>query len=254
MLDSSFGSRNIVIDEVSCGNNDRAQLLECSHKEEGNDGFSCRNGGDAGVRCREEELRVKSVSAATVDTSYYYTKRTVTISWELHNTSSHRPSSFTVTCSNSQHHTALYMINGTTMQISIGDLLSASYRCCVSATYYGNYVTEGRCTSINTETLPSHLFTTSASIGSEKVTSNDINMQATIIGRVLGSIIDHHLTAVVGTLWRSTAVFVMFKKQDPQNVSTNKTILSFSCILLILTMFTIGLYASIGKYLMAITQ
>ena len=195
MLDSSFGSRNIVIDEVSCGN-DRARLLECSHEEEGNDGFSCRNGGDAGVRCREEELRVKSVSAATVDTPYYYTKRTVTISWELHNTSSHRPSSFTVTCSNPQHFTRLSMINGTTMQISIGDLLSASYRCCVWATYYENYLTDRRCTLTDTEMPPSHIFTTSAStqmtpasIGSEKVTSNDINMQTTIIGGALGSII-----------------------------------------------------------------
>ena len=189
MLDSSFGSRNSIIDDVSCGYNHHAQLLDCSYENIGDDGFSCQNGGDAGVRCREEELRVKSVSAATVDTSLYCTKRIITISWELHNALSHRPSSFTVTCSNPQHYTALYMINGTTMQISIGDLLSASYRCCVSATYYGNYVTEGRCTSINTETLPSHLFTTSASIGSEKVTSNDINMQATIIGGVLGSTI-----------------------------------------------------------------
>ena len=189
VLDSSFGSRNIIIDDVSCGNNDRAsQLLDCSHKKKGDYGFFCQNGGDAGVRCREEELRVKNVSAATVATPYH-TKRTVTIFWELHNNSSHRPSSFTITCFNPQHYTRLSMINGTTMQISIGDLLSASYGCCISATYYGNYVTEGRCTSINTEALPSHLFTTSASIGSEKVTSNDINMQTTIIGGVLGSII-----------------------------------------------------------------
>ena len=61
-------------------------------------GFFCQNGGDAGVRCREEEIRVKSVSAATVDTPYNCTKHTITISWELHNTSSHKPSSFTVTC------------------------------------------------------------------------------------------------------------------------------------------------------------
>ena len=83
-FNSSSGFRDIVIDEVSCHSNE-AKLLNCHHFRRG---YFCRYGGGAGVRCREEVLRVKSVSAATVDTPYC-TKRTVMISWKLHNDSSH---------------------------------------------------------------------------------------------------------------------------------------------------------------------
>ena len=168
---------SVLIDEVFCSSNE-TRLQNCTYVKKGRFAFYCRYGGGAGVRCREEELRVKNVSVATVDMPYC-TKHTVIIFWELHKNSSYKPSSFTVTCFNQQHHTELSMINGTAMQISIGDLLSStSYTCCVSAIYYRNYETEEECTVISTETLQSD------SLTSPVLRSND---RADIIG-VLGSI------------------------------------------------------------------
>ena len=213
-VDSSFTPRLTFIDEVSCGSNE-AKLLNCPHYKRGNFWYWCHNGGDAGVRCREEELRVKNISTATIDTPYNnYTKQTVLISWELYSNASHRPGSFRVECSNQQHSMELSVNNGTLMQINIGDLLSSTpFACCVSAIYYEYYETERKCTSMDLEMLPSDLFTTPApnqtfnqpftttsstqmnssiilaSIGSEKVVSSDLNMRVNIIGGLLGSII-----------------------------------------------------------------
>jgi hypothetical protein len=177
VIDSNFMSRFTFIDnlKVSCHSYETT-LLNCPHNRRRD---SCRFGGDAGVKCREEELRVKNVSIANIDMPCCI-KRTVRISWELHDsTSSHKPSSFTVTCFNQQHHTELSMINGTNMQILLGDLLpSVSYTCCVSATYYGNYETEERCTMISTEMLQSDLLASP--------TKYD---RADIIGGVLGFIV-----------------------------------------------------------------
>ena len=70
------------------------------------------------------------------------------------------------------------MINGTTTQINVGDLLfSANYTCCVSAVYYKNYETEERCTEIST-TLQSDSLTNPAKYD-----------RADVIGGVLGFIL-----------------------------------------------------------------
>ena len=95
--------------------------------------------------------------------------------------------------------------NGTLTQINVGDLLSStSFACCVSAIYYyGYYEAERRCASTDsdlfvtpapnqTSNQPFTMNSTSlisASVGSEKVVSSDLNMKASIIGGVLGSII-----------------------------------------------------------------
>ena len=103
--------------------------------------------------------------------------------------------------------------NGTLLQINIGDLLSStSFTCCVSANYYyGYYETEGRCNSTDSLsgfTAPAPNFPVTlnesfiaptsthvnlsmmpASVESKNIVVSDINMQASIIGGVLGSII-----------------------------------------------------------------
>ena len=76
MVDSSVVPKFVFIDDVLC-ESDEAQLLKCSHVERGDPGFRCRYGGNAGVKCREEELRVKNVS---VDT----TTHAILISWDLY--------------------------------------------------------------------------------------------------------------------------------------------------------------------------
>ena len=196
LLGQSTG--NDVIDRVFCDSSE-ARLLECPHIKRGEYGYFCRFGGGASIRCREEKLRVKNVSAATVDTPHCTKHTTVLISWELYNDAPHSPSSFTVECYNQQHHTELSMINGTLMQISVGGLLSStSYNCCVLAIYYGNYETEGRCTS--TEILQSDSPTSPVS------RSND---RQNIIGGVLGFIIVILiilLSICGGTLLRSKGV------------------------------------------------
>ena len=215
MVDSNF----IFIDEVSCSSSETA-LLNCFHIVRGRDGYFCSIAGDAGVRCREEELRVKSVSASESATQSYsnYTKQSVMISWELYSTSSHRPSSFRVECFDliHQHHMELSLNNGTLLQINMGDLLSStSFACCVSAIFYEKYETERRCYATSSELLPdlvtsltpnqtlNQVFMTytlthstiPSSIGSdsEKVCQcSDLNVRTTpsvIIGGVLGPII-----------------------------------------------------------------
>ena len=104
--------------------------------------------------------------------------------------------------------------NGTLLQIlNIGDLLSStSSTCCVSANYYyGYYETEGRCNSTDSLsdfttpapnlpvtlnesfTAPTSTHVNSsmmpASVESKSIVVSDINMQASIIGGVVGSII-----------------------------------------------------------------
>ena len=106
---------------------------------------------------------------------------------------------------------SLLVYNETLTHASVGgDLSSVSFACCVSVVYYyGDYEAERKCTSTDSDMLPLDLFNTPApnqtsnqpvttpsstqmmptSIGSEKVISSDLNMRASIIGGVLGSII-----------------------------------------------------------------
>lgn len=205
----------IFLDNVDCQSSE-ATLLNCSHFKRFDRGYNCRNGGYAGVKCSEEQLRVQDVSIA-IDNA---TTPTIVISWELYGGTRHKPSSFRVECFNRlRKEFSLWVNNGTithlAYRVSVGDTLSSTFSaCCVSAIHYGYYETRRRCTS--TEILPPDLFTTSTpsqalnqsfttlistqtnpslitpSIGSEKSASGGlISMRASIvsIGGVLGSII-----------------------------------------------------------------
>ena len=191
---------------MSCCSNDTT-LINCSHRTRDHR-YYCHYGGDAGVSC---QLQVKNITAATIQTLYNnYTMQNILLSWELYINVSNRPHSFSVECSDQQHHNIEMLVNnGSLMQINIGDLLSfTSFVCCVSAVYYyGHYeIKLGRkCTSTDSET-PSDLFTTSApnqttdqlftmnsssviptSVGPERVASSGLNMRASIItGAILG--------------------------------------------------------------------
>ena len=191
---------------LNCDSSETSTLLDCNYNNIMRSGRNCWS---AGVRCSEERLRVKNVSAVTVNTTHTVT---VTISWALYSGAPHKPSSIRVWCFNQHVGFILWVNNGTLAQISVGDLLSStSFECCVSAIYYynGYFESEGQCTSTDSM-LPSDLFTTPAPNrtlnqpfttptstqmnfsmipGSEKVVGNNLNMRVSIIGGVLGSII-----------------------------------------------------------------
>ena len=188
----------VVVDGIRCTSNEQ-RLRDCANIELN---VICDHGKCAFVRCREEWLRVKNVSSATVSVQEYNAMYTVLIFWELYCNASHSPTSFTVVCFNQQHKTELLTNNGTLMQISVGGLLShhaAAYTCCVSPIYYnGHYSAERKCTLTDSEMLSSDSFMTlatsteinsfviSASTGMDVFVSNDLNMRVTIIGGVLG--------------------------------------------------------------------
>ena len=209
MENSTFIYRSVVIDEVRCDSTE-TKLLDCPHTRRG---FWCRNGGDAGVRCTNKWLQVKNITAATIQALYNnIIRQNISLSWELYNNASYTPNSFSVECVNQQHHyMQLSVNNGTLTQVNIGDIFSSTiFVCCVSAIYYrGHYSTEHRCTVADSDMLLQDLFTIPAlnqtpnqlvttpsstqmmpaSIGSEEVVSSDLNMRASIVGGVLGSII-----------------------------------------------------------------
>ena len=221
--DSNFMRGSVVIDGVRCDSTE-TELLDCSHikRGTGNNGFWCLLGGDAGVKCRDKWLQVKNITAATIQASYNnITKQNILLSWELYNNASYTPSSFSVKCFDRQHHNMeLSVNNGTLTQLNIGDLLSTSFRCCVSAIYYrGHYEAERRCTSTTDSDMLLDFFPTPApnrtlnqpattrsstqmmpaSIGSEKIIGSDLNMRPSIIiGGVLGSIIAIMLLILLG--------------------------------------------------------
>ena len=210
------GSVPIFLDNVNCRSNEET-LLNCSHLmiERDARGYHCNSYYSgfpfAGVNCSEEWLRVQNVSAATVNSSNH----TVMISWKLYSNAPHKPSSLRVRCYNQRAiEFNLLVYNETLTHVSVGGVLSSvSFVCCVSVVYYmiyyGYYEAERRCASTDPEMLfpdvyttsapnqtPNQPFTTpsstqmmSASIGSEKVIGSDLNMRASIVGGVLGSII-----------------------------------------------------------------
>ena len=209
--DSNFRHGSVVIDEVRCDSTEK-KLLDCSHIKRGDDRFWCIYGGDAGARCTDKLLQVKNITAATVpvqESRSNVTRQSVLLSWEFHSNASSRPgpSSFSVECFNRQYRMELSVNNGTLTQVNIGDIFSSTiFACCVSAIYYrGHYVTERRCTMTDSDmflldlsttqaqpvTTPSSTQMMPASIGSENVigSTSALNMKASIVGGVLGSII-----------------------------------------------------------------
>ena len=205
----------IFLNNVNCRSNEET-LLNCSHLKRDDHGFHCNSYYSgfpfAGVNCSEEWLRVQNVSAATVSSNH-----AVMISWELYSNAPHKPSSFRVRCYNQQRaiEFSLLVYNETFTHVSVGGALSSVFFvCCVSVRYMYNYrgyqyEAEGKCASTDSNMLLPDSYTTTApnqtsnqpvttpsstqmmltSIGSEKVVGSDLNMRASIIGGVLGSII-----------------------------------------------------------------
>lgn len=187
-----------MINEVNCDSSKKA-LLNCSYVRLPSGEYG-HCGSAAGVSCSGEQLRVKNVNAAIVDTPC--TTYAVLISWELHSGAPHNPSSFSVQCFNQQHRIELFVNDGNLTQITVRGLLSStSYNCCVSAIYY--YETGRRCTSSEiflsdsfttptsgpTEMLKSNSFIIMMIPAAEKVVSSDLNIRISVIGGVLGAII-----------------------------------------------------------------
>ena len=146
----------------------------------------------AGVRCNRERLGAQNVNIST-DTA------TNTVMACSGVTAPYEPTSFVVRCYNQQgvREFSLWVSNETLTRVSVGGVLSSiSFVCCVSVTYnFGSYEAEGRCASTDSNmplpenqpvTIPS---STQMISGSEKVVGSDLNMRASIVGGVLGSII-----------------------------------------------------------------
>ena len=161
---------------------------------------------------------MQNVSTVTVNTTNY--TQSVMVSWELYSGVPHEPSSFRVRCYNQQRaiEFSLLVYNETFTRVSVGGALSSvSFVCCVSVWYYYRgyyyrgyyYEAEEKCASTDSNMLLPDSYITSApnqtsnqpvttlsstqmmltSIGSEKVIGSDLNMRASIVGGVLGSII-----------------------------------------------------------------
>ena len=198
-------SAPIFLDNVDCRSNE-ATLLNCSHSRRDDSGYECRH--YSGVNCTEERLRVQNVSTATVNSSNH----TVMVLWELYSGVPHKPSSLRVRCYNQQHAIEfnLLVYNETLTCVSVGGALSSvSFVCCVSVRYYYRgyyYEVRGKYASTDSNmplpdsyitsailnqpvTIPSSTQMISTSIGSEEVIGSDLNMRASIVGGVLGSII-----------------------------------------------------------------
>ena len=194
----------IFLNNVDCRSSE-ATLLNCSHSRRDGGGYKCHY--YSGVQCSEERLRVQNVNTAPVNSSNH----TVMISWELYSDAPHEPTSFRVWCYNQQRviEFSLWVSNETLTHVSVGGIVSSvSFACCVSFTYYYlgyYYEAEGKCASTDSNMLlpdsyvtpdpnqpvptPSSTQMVPASIGSEEVVGSDLNMRASIIGGVLGSII-----------------------------------------------------------------
>ena len=151
---------------------------------------------------------MQNVSTATVNSSNH----TVMVSWELYSGVRHKPSSLRIECHNQRAiEFSLLVYNETLTHVSVGGIHSSvSFSCCVSVVYYdGYYEAKRKCTSTDPGmllpdvyitpdtnqtsnqpvTTPSSTQMMPASIGSEKVVGSDLNMRASIVGGVLGSII-----------------------------------------------------------------
>ena len=192
------------------------RLADCRYRLRSGDNSDCDY---AAVRCNGERLRVQNVniSAATVNSTIHTVM--IILSWELYSGVPHDPSSLRIECYNQRAiiEFSLLVYNETLTHISVGGVLSSvSFSCCVSVAYnYRGYYYEAerKCASTDPEMLFPDVYTNSESapnqnlisnqpfttpsstqmmppsIGSEEIVSSDLNMRASIVGGVLGSII-----------------------------------------------------------------
>ena len=137
----------ITLDNVACTSSEMS-LLACRH----NKLFmhNCNHREDAGVRCNNDSERIKNITANAIATSSA-SAVTVSLSWELQNTTLDEPLRFEVECLNERHRVTRpdFVNNKTNSTDLFGLLPSSHYNCCVSAVY-GLYATSWRtiCTPI----------------------------------------------------------------------------------------------------------
>ena len=162
----------IALDNVRCTSNEET-LLTCRHR--GLFVEDCDHNEDAGVMCDDSE-RLVNITANVISTSNAMT--TVSVSWELQNTTLDEPWLFEVECFNDFHKvTPLGIVHNRSYTTQTVGLVSpTTYNCCVSAVY-GVYATSLRtiCTPVDIR-LPTVTEVTNTSI-------------ANTIGGVLGFMI-----------------------------------------------------------------
>ena len=170
------GVGSIALDNVDC-NGREPTLLNCSHR-----GFfvhDCDHSKDASVQCiLREDQRVKNITLSVEVIDTLSTVHTALISWELHNTTTDKPKSFDVKCSN-EHHSITVSVSGQNFIMHLLGLLPlTSYNCCVFAVYE-LYVADGIC--VETETP--ELFVGAATVTTLRASETNV------VGGVLGFII-----------------------------------------------------------------
>ena len=169
-------------------------LLACPHRRLFNPN-DCNHDEDAGVRCNVNE-RLKNVSANAITS--LSTAVTVSLSWELYNTTLDEPRWFEVECLNEKHRvTQLDFVDNKTNSTDLFGLLPSShYNCCVSAVY-GLYATSWRtiCTPIE---IPE---TVTNSPMEQSSASNTVGGVLGFVVSVLLILLSLSVAAVVYLLW-----------------------------------------------------
>ena len=126
--------------EGHCISNE-STLLECPLVRR----HLCYGSTGAGVRCKDDRLRVKNISATIINT--VTPMHTVMVSWVLQNSTLYLLSSFNLRCLNDKlQHSIELSVDNETFMAQLGGLFSSAtyYICCVSAVY-GSYVADEAC-------------------------------------------------------------------------------------------------------------
>ena len=150
-------------------------LLACRHN--GLFVHNCIHQEDAGVRCNNDSERIKNITANAIATSSTLAV-TVSLAWELYNTTLDEQQWFEIECLNEIHRVTLFLSNKTNSTDLFGLLSSSHYNCCVSAVY-GLYATSRRKKCIPIE-IPKTMMSTSPAPLSESTTPSTLNLNNTI--------------------------------------------------------------------------
>ena len=116
-----------------CSSNETA-LLECLRYPS----RQCRGSQGAGVRCKDDRIRVKNISIAIISaTCNTMQTQSVKMSWVIQD-KKYQPSSFNLRCFNHElKHSIELSVDNEIFMTHLGGLLSSAshYNCCVSAVY-----------------------------------------------------------------------------------------------------------------------
>ena len=183
------GKGRIALDELGCTSIEMS-LLACPHRRLFNPN-NCDHDEDAGVRCNVNE-RLKNISANAITS--LSTAVTVSLSWELYNTTLDEPRWFEVECLNEKHRVTQpdFVDNKTNSTDLFGLLASSHYNCCVSAVY-GLYATSWRKVCIPIEILDT--------VTEQSTATNTVGGVLGFMVSVLLILLGLSVAAVVYLLW-----------------------------------------------------